>query len=97
MCLAHRALLPYHLLCCIVITMTIKVKFFAHMRERMGRPSDDVQASEVKTVADVWARVSGNQLFPPSILVAVNMEYCSPERTVKDGDEVAFFPPVTGG
>jgi molybdopterin synthase sulfur carrier subunit len=35
--------------------------------------------------------------MPSNVLVAVNMEYTDPSHTLKDGDEVAFFPPVTGG
>ena len=34
---------------------------------------------------------------PPHTLVAVNLEYVDPSHPVRDGDEVAFFPPVTGG
>jgi molybdopterin synthase sulfur carrier subunit len=35
--------------------------------------------------------------MPPNTLVAINQEYATPEQPVRDGDEVAFFPPVTGG
>ncbi len=35
--------------------------------------------------------------LPPNMLTAVNMEYAEPTQIVRDGDEVAFFPPVTGG
>lgn len=77
--------------------MPIQVKYFAVMRERMGRADDCIEADKVGTVADVWARVSGNKPLPTSVLVAVNMEYTDSNHEVKDGDEVAFFPPVTGG
>lgn len=77
--------------------MSVQVKYFAGMRERMGRADDLVEVDSVVTVADIWARVSGNKPFPPSVLVAVNMEYTDVNHQVKDGDEVAFFPPVTGG
>ncbi len=39
---------------------------------------------------------SGKEL-PDNILSAINMEYVKADARVKDGDEVAFFPPVTGG
>lgn len=63
----------------------------------MGRHDDAIDSENVKTVADVWAQVSGNKPLPVNTLVAVNMEYADLNRVVKDGDEVAFFPPVTGG
>lgn len=77
--------------------MPIHVKYFASLRERMGRAEDVVDALDVDTVADVWAHVSEGLELPSNVLVAVNMEYASPDHPVKDGDEVAFFPPITGG
>ncbi|MFQ5938014.1 MAG: MoaD/ThiS family protein [Acidiferrobacterales bacterium] len=77
--------------------MSIQVKYFAGMRERMRRVDDAVDAGGITTVADVWARVSGNKALPKTVLIAVNMEYTNLNHEVKDGDEVAFFPPVTGG
>jgi molybdopterin synthase sulfur carrier subunit len=47
-------------------------------------------------VADVWNQVAGSAA-PLRILAAVNQEYADLARKVRDGDEVAFFPPVTGG
>lgn len=63
----------------------------------MGRADDDLDADGLKTVADVWARVAGDQSLPQTVRVAVNQEYADLGRRVKDGDEIAFFPPVTGG
>ncbi len=77
--------------------MPITVKYFASLRERMGRDQDLLQAAEVASVADVWERVSNGQALPPDTLCAVNMAYVSNTHPVRDGDEVAFFPPVTGG
>lgn len=77
--------------------MPIHVKYFASLRERMGRAEDVVDAAGAATVADVWARVSEGQAVPGNVLVAVNMEYADLGHAVKDGDEVAFFPPITGG
>jgi molybdopterin synthase sulfur carrier subunit len=51
----------------------------------------------VHTVADVWARAAVGEALPEHILCAVNREYAPPSAAVHDGDEVAFFPPVTGG
>lgn len=75
----------------------ITVKYFASLRETLGRDQDTLEADAVATVKDVWDRVAGPPLRPAQCLVAVNMEYADMEHPVKDGDEVAFFPPVTGG
>lgn len=77
--------------------MSIQVRFFASLRERLGRGADTVEAAGALTAAEVWARASGGQPMPTNTLIAVNMEYAEASRKVKDGDEVAFFPPVTGG
>jgi len=76
--------------------MTIEVKFFASLRERLGRAEARVEKSEAATVAEVWQRSTG-QAMPSNVLMAVNLEYVKPDHPVRDGDEVAFFPPVTGG
>ena len=77
--------------------MTIRVKYFASLRERMGRAEETLPADAAHTVAEVWRRVSSAEPVPANMLVAVNQEYGSFSQTVRDGDEVAFFPPVTGG
>lgn len=77
--------------------MSIQVKFFASLRERLGRAQASVAAGQVRTVADVWAEAAGGKPPPANTLVAVNMEYTDFDHIVNEGDEVAFFPPVTGG
>ncbi len=77
--------------------MAIRVRYFASLRERMGRAEDSLEPDAVLTVLDVWEHVSNGQPLPPNILTAVNLEYVEPSAPVRDGDEVAFFPPVTGG
>jgi len=76
--------------------MSIKVRYFAGLREQIGRDQEDLDASGIATVSDVWRRVSRQDL-PANTLVAINQEYAKPGDSVADGDEVAFFPPVTGG
>ena len=75
----------------------IHVKYFAGLREQLGRAEEHISAEGVATVADVWARANGDRPMPSNILMAVNMEYSSSHSAVKDGDEIGFFPPVTGG
>ncbi|MBL8250585.1 MAG: MoaD/ThiS family protein [Candidatus Competibacter sp.] len=77
--------------------MAICVKYFASLRDRLGRAEDRVSATEATTVADLWSALWPEIDLPPNTLAAVNMEYASLDQTVRDGDEVAFFPPVTGG
>lgn len=77
--------------------MTVKVKFFASLKEDMGCDGATVEIGEVATAADIWLQASGGKHLPSNVLVAVNMEYTDQNHLVKSGDEVAFFPPVTGG
>lgn len=77
--------------------MTIRVKFFASLREQVGMSEQDLANDGIATVDDVWSAVTANKAMPANVLMAINMEYVVSGTTVSDGDEVAFFPPVTGG
>ncbi len=77
--------------------MVVQVKYFASLRDRMDRPEDRLDTPGELTVAAVWAALWPETPLPPNTLAAVNMEYANLEQIVRDGDEVAFFPPVTGG
>ncbi len=77
--------------------MAIHVKYFASLRDRIGRAEDRLEAAAPLPVADVWARLSPEVPMPPNTLAALNFEYVEPRALVRDGDELAFFPPVTGG
>ncbi len=77
--------------------MRVKVKFLASLAERFGRREVDVNAAAGVTAEQVWAQVTGGAAMPPNTLVAINKEYAGRGKSLADGDEVAFFPPVTGG
>ena len=77
--------------------MTITVKFFASLSELTGVTEASVEPSEAATAADAWRVVCGDRPIPANTLAAVNMEYAGLQALIVDGDEVAFFPPVTGG
>ena len=76
--------------------MTVIVRYFASIRDRVGRGEDRLEASDGLTVAQVWERASRLER-PARLLAAVNQEHAGFDHPVRDGDEVAFFPPVTGG
>ncbi len=81
----------------------IKILFFARLREQLSTDSLTITARENLTTElirqqlaetdDVWNKI----MSPDSLLVAVNQEISAWSQQVNDGDEVAFFPPVTGG
>ena len=83
----------------------IRVLYFALLRERMGRAEEGIPLPPgVATVGDLatWLRerdAAGASAFAPGspVRAAVNQDFAKPDTPVRDGDEVAFFPPVTGG
>lgn len=77
--------------------MSIKVLFFASLRDALGRASDEIDAANIRTVADVWEAVAEGEAMPSNLLMAINQDYVKADANVQDNDEVAFFPPVTGG
>jgi len=75
----------------------ISIKFFASLREQVGQAEAEVAESGVSTVLEAWNSATHNMSMPENTLMAVNMDYVDASHAVKAGDEVAFFPPVTGG
>jgi molybdopterin synthase catalytic subunit/molybdopterin converting factor small subunit len=74
--------------------MPVTVRLFAGLRERAGFSERELEG--VDRVADVW-RALGLGDEPAGLLYAVNREYAEPQRELRDGDEVALIPPVSGG
>jgi molybdopterin synthase sulfur carrier subunit len=83
----------------------MRVLYFALLRERIGMAEEDVSPpADVRTVADLvtWLRGRSAQheaalANPAMVRVAVNQDYAQPSDVVRPGDEIALFPPVTGG
>lgn len=84
---------------------TIQVLYFARLREAFGCEREQVALPEAVTdVAGLtaWLRGRGEpwgrELAPDKpVRIAVNQDMAAPDTPVREGDEVAFFPPVTGG
>lgn len=80
----------------------IKIHFFASLRERLGLANINLEYSGEQSVESVKLQLltRGEEwqlLAENNVLVALNQSICRPDAIVNDGDEIAFFPPVTGG
>lgn len=81
----------------------IRVLYFASLRERLAC-SDETLEAVPATVTDLRAQLAGRggiwrEVFADGqrVLAAVNQEMAGAGQALQDGDEVGFFPPVTGG
>lgn len=83
----------------------MKILYFAWVRQKVGLAEEVVSPpAEVRDVAGLvgWlsARSAGHAAafaLPKQVRAAVNQEFAGPHAPVAANDEVAFFPPVTGG
>ena len=83
----------------------VRVRFFASIRERLGH--SELTCVDGSVCVDVAALIRyldaaelpgcAAVLGAPGTLVAINQELASEDSPLADGDEVAFYPPVTGG
>jgi molybdopterin converting factor subunit 1 len=81
-------------------SMKINVKFFALGRELVGNSSLEFEMEENGSVQSLIESLKNKHpklKELKSFLVAVNMEYADMQQSLKDGDEVAIIPPVSGG
>ena len=91
-CLGHVKLVP---------AMQVQVLFFGILKDVLGRATDTLSLDEPATAGDVLfhyepslGHLNGKL---SSIAISVNQEYAGPETRLKQGDEVALLPPVSGG
>ena len=79
----------------------LNVRFFASLKDLIGDSELEVQLEEKTAVRDVFhqleIRFPELKKYQPSLLVAINQEYANWEAFVSPGDELSFFPPVSGG
>jgi len=80
---------------------TVKVLFFGAARDATGAEEISFELPDSSTVATAREVIIGKYpalaRFGKSLLLAVNQEYAEPHRQIRDGDELAIFPPVSGG
>jgi molybdopterin synthase sulfur carrier subunit len=83
-------------------TRSLTLRFFAGARDAVGLPSLTADfGPELQTIRDLmewlghryplFGEVAGR------LLIARNLKYTNPDAPLADGDEIAFFPPVSGG
>lgn len=79
----------------------VTIRLFAGLRDLVGAPQLELDIRQPSRVADLFllltARFPSLESYRNSLMIAVNEEYSSWDSPVKAGDEVAFFPPVSGG
>ena len=85
--------------------MTIKLRYFAWVRERVGKTEEDIAVPRgVNTIGElmVWLASRGEEYAhafanPKVIRAAIDRTHAKPQTPIKDAGEIAFFPPMTGG
>jgi molybdopterin converting factor subunit 1 len=84
-----------------MLAMKVRLLFFAVLRDIAGTDTRDLALTEGTTARDVWQSLRSqyaklaDYAQPP--MIAVNETYAGPETVLRDGDELAFIPPVAGG
>jgi molybdopterin converting factor subunit 1 len=83
------------------IEMRVKIKLFANLREIVGTGNLERELGEGATVRDLLDDLQGEHprlaALTQRSIISVNQEFATPEGRLQDGDEVAIFPPVSGG
>ena len=78
----------------------MKILYFASLKENLNTSDEDLAFKspvKISTIKRELILKYGEHHFPKNILCAVNHEIASEDTLVNEADEVAFFPPVTGG
>jgi molybdopterin converting factor subunit 1 len=81
--------------------MKVRLLFFAVLRDIAGTDERELALSEGTTANDVWESLRGSHAqlagYTQPPMIAINESYAAPDSVLRDGDELAFIPPVAGG
>ena len=81
--------------------MRVQLLYFASFRDAAGRGEETRDLPEGTRIEDLWTALARDiplfSRFPSIPPAAVNREYVASDTVLRDGDEVAFLPPVAGG
>ena len=85
--------------------MSLKIRYFAWVRERVGKPEEEIEPpAEIATVGDLvaWLARRGEEYAhafenPKVIRAAIDRSHVRPDAAIAGAKEIAFFPPMTGG
>ncbi len=79
----------------------VTIRLFAGLRDLVGTQELQIDLRQTSRVSELFARLADQfpalEAYRNSLMIAVNEEYGSWDSPVRAGDEVAFFPPVSGG
>lgn len=82
-------------------SISITVRYFAILREHLGKTEETIQVPVGTTTGAIYAMVTKDHprlaSLQRSIMLMINQEYVRAEQVLSDGDELAFIPPVSGG
>ncbi len=79
--------------------MTVTIKYLASLAEELGKTQEtfELTPQHRMTVQNVWNQLNPDNPIKNNTVCAINFQYAKLDDEVKDGVELAFFPPVTGG
>ena len=83
----------------------MRLLYFAWLKQKIGHSEEEIALPEAVTNVEQlleWLAQRGDNYHaafrdPKAVRIAINQEYARPTDPVKEGDEIALFPPVTGG
>jgi molybdopterin synthase sulfur carrier subunit len=79
----------------------LTLRFFASLKDLTGESEMEIELAGETSVREVFQQLETRfpriKKYEPVLLVAVNQEYSDMDAVVSPGDEVSFFPPVSGG
>jgi len=81
--------------------MKVRLLFFAVLRDIAGTDVQELALADGTTAAEVWQTLRQSHLkladYTQPPMIAINETYADPGAVLRDGDELAFIPPVAGG